>query len=895
YKCADISAFVKKGKNTLAVITDRMFDTNRLSSFVAQINCGEKIALVSDGGFRAAEYTPLLAGANFFVEGPAKSEVFDARKDSFAPAFFCGFDDSAWVPAACESEEAVSATFTRISQDKNEMQTSTPVYAKSYVSFEKSEAERGLPIEIKGENGGFVLCETEITAERECELTVEMLGGAFALSVGGKRAEFGKKISLPAGTHRMALAGRNPKIFVRGEGFVLGKWKKAEPKKPDDMKKRPPHFPWNDLAEEEKLPEKVECFLTSKAPLAMLDAGKTACELTAFEKIKYRKYISCADSVCDERPEKAAPREKTGESLGVSGRESIFAAGGEMRIAPSEKDITFVLDFGKVRVGGIYLEAAARAGVQIDICAFEAINGGGFVLDGERRMLSYICKDGENRYLSHTRKGFRYLLVNIPARESEVVLGKLCLYEWRYPAESRTGFTCSDARLNEVYKMSLDTAKVCMLDAYVDCPGYEQNIWVGDAGVTALVNLYNFGCYDFNERFLSLVASSLDGGMARIYRRGNKRYVSGKFLPCASFPTYPEGNIPIWSYMWLLSIADHYDFTGDREALLALLPAAEETFARSLGMTSERGLLSINGAWNLIEWGNNDVCEYGECTANSMMLAYCFRKFAGIFEMLGEKEKAAEYARHGEEIKAAVNKYAWSEERGAYLDTVRDARAYEKYLAYYEEIGKTPLSFEKYMSLARVSVQTNTFAVLYGIAEGERREKALAILAQNVEKGVYISGSPAYRTAGTPSEAEAPGGIVHIGSPFFMYFALGALFENGYAHLALKSIAREWGDMLDAGVTTCTESFNSKTEWKTRSVAHAWSASPAIYMMSELLGVKPLAPGFAEFTVSPCKSTLTFAKGSVPTPHGEIYVEWERAADGKLKIHCEAPKACKRV
>ena len=92
----------------------------------------------------------------------------------------------------------------------------------------------------------------------------------------------------------------------------------------------------------------------------------------------------------------------------------------------------------------------------------------------------------------------------------------------------------------------------------------------------------------------------------------------------------------------------------------ALLPAAEETFARSLNMLSERGLLSINGAWNLIEWGNNDVCEYGECTANSMMLSYCFREFAGIFEMLGEAEKAEKYLAYADALKAAVNKYAWS-------------------------------------------------------------------------------------------------------------------------------------------------------------------------------------------------------------------------------------------
>lgn len=895
YKCADISPFVKQGKNTLVLIVDRVFDENRASDFISQINCGEEVVLSSDESFRAAEYAPISPGANFFIEGPGGPELFDARLDAFAPAFVSGFDDSAWENAECMSEEAYKNIFDLVSQDKNEMQTSIPVFPESFVSIEKSVPEDGFAVQIKSEAGGMLLCETEILAERDCDIAIDDLGGAFALSIDGERHAFREKISLSVGAHRMALAGRNPKIFVRGEGFALGKWKKAEPIKRDAPKKRTPRFPWNDLAVEEKLPENVSCFLESKAPLATCDAGNTDCSLDAFENLKYKKYISCNGSVTDERLCAASPRQISEEDIGVFDAESILGHEGEMKIAPSDKDITFILDFGVVRVGGIYLGVEAPEGTQICTNAFEAINDSGAMLYGKRNTLVYTCKEGINEYLSHTRKGFRYLLVNIPARDAEITVKSVRLYEWRYPAESVTDFVCSDARLNDIYKMSVDTAKVCMLDAYVDCPGYEQNIWVGDAGVTALVNLVNFGCYDFNKRFLSLIADSLSDGLRRIYRTNNKRYIEGRFLPCASFPTYPEGNIPIWSYMWVLTVAAHYEHTGDVEALRALLPAVEETFSRSLKMCDERGLLSINGAWNLIEWGNTDVCEYGECVANSIMLSYCFKKFAALLREFGESEKAEEYDAHAERIKSSVNKYGWSNERGAYVDTVRDEAEYAKYLEYYAEIGKTPLSFEKYMSLSRVSVQTNTLAVLYGIADGQRREKAMNMLADNIEKGVYISGSPAFRTAGAPSEEEAPGGIVHIGSPFFMFFALGALFENGYAELALKSIAREWGDMLEAGVTTCTESFNSKTEWKTRSVSHAWSASPAYYMITELLGVKPTKPGFAEFTVEPCKNSLSFAKGKVPTPYGEIYVEWERLENGAIDIKCEAPKECKRV
>jgi hypothetical protein len=206
YKAADVSAFVRKGRNTLVIIADRVWDENRTPDFIVQINCGERTVLTSGEDFRVTEYTPLAAGANFFIEGGVKAEHFDARKDVFAPAFQNGFDDSLWKNAECASEETVKKTFTRISQDKNEMQTHTPVFAESLVSLEKSEAGKGMCFEIKGEGFGMVLCETEITVGDACEITVDDLGGAFALSVGGEICAFGKKISLDVGAHRLALA-----------------------------------------------------------------------------------------------------------------------------------------------------------------------------------------------------------------------------------------------------------------------------------------------------------------------------------------------------------------------------------------------------------------------------------------------------------------------------------------------------------------------------------------------------------------------------------------------------------------------------------------------------------------------------------------------------------------
>jgi len=110
----------------------------------------------------------------------------------------------------------------------------------------------------------------------------------------------------------------------------------------------------------------------------------------------------------------------------------------------------------------------------------------------------------------------------------------------------------------------------------------------------------------------------------------------------------------------------------------------------------------------------------------------------------------------------------------------------------------------------------------------------------------------------------------------------------------LKSIRREWETMIAHGTNTCWEGFGAGKTW-TRSIAHGWSASPAIYLQTEILGIKPLEAGFTKFTVVPhSDSELTHAEGAVATPYGKISVKWEKHSDG-YEIKVDAPAECEYV
>lgn len=53
-----------------------------------------------------------------------------------------------------------------------------------------------------------------------------------------------------------------------------------------------------------------------------------------------------------------------------------------------------------------------------------------------------------------------------------------------------------------------------------------------------------------------------------------------------------------------------------------------------------------------------------------------------------------------------------------------------------------------------------------------------------------------------------------------------------------------------------------------------------------ILGIRPTKPGFTEASIHPLPGYLNWAKGTVATPRGEIYVEWRKESE-KVKITYE--------
>ena len=85
-----------------------------------------------------------------------------------------------------------------------------------------------------------------------------------------------------------------------------------------------------------------------------------------------------------------------------------------------------------------------------------------------------------------------------------------------------------------------------------------------------------------------------------------------------------------------------------------------------------------------------------------------------------------------------------------------------------------------------------------------------------------------------------------------------------------------------------TQSFHEM--WNGGDLSHGWCSTPLVQMSGRVLGVRPTSPGFKTLVIRPELCDLTWARGSVPTPQGDVAVSWKLSED-RLLLDVSLPQA----
>lgn len=253
----------------------------------------------------------------------------------------------------------------------------------------------------------------------------------------------------------------------------------------------------------------------------------------------------------------------------------------------------------------------------------------------------------------------RYIQLIVETEADEVVLEDFHLRETRYPLEMEGEFSCSDESVNALVPLLVRGLQSCAHETYMDCPFYEQLMYVGDTRL----------------ELLSTYVLTLDERLPRkaLLMFDWSRLHSG--LTQSHYPSRLRQVIPPFSLWWIAMCHDYALWRDDRLFTKSLLPGVRiicDYFANLIG---EGGLLSAPDGWNFTDW----VPDWqpfgvppGASTESSGVLnwqaAMIFRMASELEDWFGEPETAALQKRRARDLARSTHHHFWNENRGIYAD-----------------------------------------------------------------------------------------------------------------------------------------------------------------------------------------------------------------------------------
>ncbi|KAI1144399.1 glycoside hydrolase family 78 protein [Hypoxylon sp. FL0543] len=491
-----------------------------------------------------------------------------------------------------------------------------------------------------------------------------------------------------------------------------------------------------------------------------------------------------------------------------------------------------------------------------------------------------VCSDGLH--------GFRYLKIELDALAEdapytspygEVAINAVGLQWSGYlgTPDTYTGwFECSDADLTQWWYDGAYTTEMCtdvfrdndteprgasspsLLGKWVILDGAkrDRDPYMGDLAVAALTSYLS---HDFHE-----AARNVMEDLAQHQRDDG-------WIPPASINNYalPLFDYPLW---WVACSWDHVMYTGNLSYIESYYPTLVKVLDTYYTAHTDQAtsLLVRQSGYGDYAFLPRD----GSATYYSALYVLALTRAADLASFLSQPDDASRWRDRAANVSAAVLTNLWDAEAGAFYD---------------RKCAGSGCSAH--------AQDGNSIAILAGVTSASTNgtNYAGAALAY-LEKATAQPYGHAFYDAGGE---ELGAGFSERVYPFISYFETAARFESGLADSAVAQLRATYAHMAagDPGVTMWEgvgangSKARSSALRAFTSLAHGWSTGVTPLLTTYVLGVRPLKPGFEEWTVQPLPSSdLTWARGVVPTPYGPLSVRWERnQTDGHLVVNVVPP------
>jgi hypothetical protein len=297
----------------------------------------------------------------------------------------------------------------------------------------------------------------------------------------------------------------------------------------------------------------------------------------------------------------------------------------------------------------------------------------------------------------------------------------------------------------------------------------------------------------------------------------------------------------------LLMLDWYYQITADRAFMEALYPNYHSMMGHILDTRLPEGYFTTSRVF--FEWTKID--KTADLTAYQALLVECFGIMEELAIELGYEKDAQMYASEAEKLREVVNTHFWDEQRKVYRDGFKDGKPIGDYY---------PIS--------------SIYPLLFDLSTSEKKQKILQYLDEELKD---IGEETRNRRI----------------TPYGSFYLFSALYREDRADIAERFMLQYWSRMIHQGDDTSWENFDIGGEKKggQGTASHAWSGHPTYFLSTEVLGVNL---GNREdfrrdrIDIEPISHTLSWARGTVPHPAGEVMVNWRVQGD-RLVLEVELP------
>lgn len=462
----------------------------------------------------------------------------------------------------------------------------------------------------------------------------------------------------------------------------------------------------------------------------------------------------CIRAAWDAFPER--PFQVTAESADIQGREvlsDLISGNGELEV-PAHTALTFLWDLGDYVCGYDLLRVSGGRNARIRWCWDESLfvqedcrNRKGNrdeVLDKWYRGCAdaFILDGAPDRHIQSVwwRSG-RYILISLETADEPLTLHDLHILETGYPMDFEGCFEADIHRLPELRRMCLRGLQNSSHDTYLDCPYYEQRMFVGDSRTEALTTYAVQRDRRLPRRSVELFDFSRSANPAG--------------LTTARYPCRLHTGISTFSMIWIWMAHDYYFWADDIDFVRERLTGIRAVLNAFTPFRRQDGLLANLPGRNFIEGvfpsGDPPGAMTSVSGAVNTLYLNVLQRAAELERDLGNAHMNAFFKEQSEQTRASLLEQFWDEDRRCLADD---------------------LEHESF------SEHTLSLSILADMLSDERRESTLEGL---------LSAPDLRRCAG-----------------YFRHYLFDALFQMR-AGQAILDRFDTWYRYLDAGLKTTPE------------------------------------------------------------------------------------------